>query len=107
MAAYEERARTVPENRIKEYMKIFPSITNLSVEPATSAQKRFRAIYTQDGRTKSTNFGSRYGTTYIDGAGAVSRASFHARARRIKNKQGELTYKKAGTPNSFAFWLLW
>ena len=102
-----KRATTVPADKIQEYMSKFPRVTELIVEPSDGAKKRFRAIYFLDGVMKSTTFGSRYGTTFIDGASAQTRYSFHARARKIKNKRGQYTYEILGTPNSFSFWLLW
>ena len=66
--------------------------------------KRFAHI-SKEG--KITNFGDPNANTFYDGASQEKRKSYKARASKIKNKQGEYTYKKKGTANYLAYNVLW
>lgn len=45
--------------------------------------------------------------TYFDGASEEKRNAYRARASKIKNKAGELTYQIPYTPNMLAYHFLW
>lgn len=74
------------------------------IEKSRAKNKRFVHI---DSNGKRTNFGDPNAKTFFDGATQEKRKSYQARASKIKNKQGEYTYKKKGTANYLAYNLLW
>jgi len=95
------------EAKLKTYMRRFPSVKRLTVEPSTAANKRLTARFVMDGRPRTVHFGQAGAFTWADGADRAKRDAYRARASRITNAHGEYTYVIAGTANSFAYWLLW
>lgn len=93
--------------KIKEYEKRFPSVSKLSIVEANECNKRFKATFTMKNKQYTVRFGQIGAFTYFDGAPKEKMLSYRARASKITNKKNEYTYKKAGTANSLAYWILW
>lgn len=53
------------------------------------------------------HFGAKGSITYLEQTNEQKRAAYRARASKIKNKNGEYTYKIKYTPNYLAFNVLW
>lgn len=62
-------------------------------------------ITTPEGR--KIHFGSDVSNTFLEGASEQKRNAYRARASKIKNKQGQFTYKIPGTANYYAYNILW
>jgi hypothetical protein len=56
---------------------------------------------------KTIHFGDKNSTTFIEKEDEKKRMAYQARASKIKNKNGEYTYKIKYTPNYLAFHVLW
>jgi hypothetical protein len=99
------------EKQFKKYEKRFPAITIFAFryEPKEYPTKRILVQYLVKGSKNlhTVAFGLRGAQTYFDGAPEEKRCSYLARASKIKNAAGRFVYKIAGTPNSFAYWVLW
>lgn len=89
------------------YMQRFPSVVDLRLVESPAKNKRLRARFLLDGKPKSVDFGLRGAHTYADGAPPEKRDSYRARAGKIRNKKGELTFDVPGTANSLSYWILW
>jgi hypothetical protein len=104
------------EKNARLYSQAFPEVRRLRVRRADSPTKRFTAEFEMGGRAHKVNFGQPGATTYSDIPEAQrehdidawkKRIGYMARASKITNSRGELTYKVPGTANSFSFWILW
>lgn len=94
--------------QIQLYEQRFPSVTNLKIIEVNQCGKRYIAFFTYKKTTQMmVRFGQIGAFTYFDGASEKKQKSYKARASKITNKYGIFTYKKAGTANSFAYWILW
>ena len=65
--------------------------------------KRFFVVY--DG--KKIQFGSENGKAFIDHRDKVKQKAWKARHQKIKNKKGELVYKRKSSPSFWSRNLLW
>lgn len=82
------------------------------IEKSPRKNKKLRIIFSLkgvDGKIDSyyQDFGLSGSFTYADGASEQKRNAYRARASKMKNKQGEYTYKIPYTKNYLAYWLLW
>lgn len=93
--------------RVPEYLRRFPSVKNLHLAPSPNPRKRLRATFDQDGHQRTIDFGQRGAKTFADGATEKKKDGYKARASKITNADGELTYRHPGTANSLSYWLLW
>lgn len=99
------------QERFNIYERRFPRIKIFSFryEPKEFPTKRVlvQFLVKGDKRLHTVVFGQRGAQTYFDGASREKRDAYRARASRIKNAAGRFTFKIAGTPNSFAYFILW
>jgi ribosome-associated translation inhibitor RaiA len=93
--------------KIAQYKKKFPTVKNLVITPSKRPEKRFKAEFDIGQKHKTIHFGLKGAYTYFDGAPNKKRRLYQARASKITNKSGVYTYRKAGTANSLAYWILW
>lgn len=75
------------------------------IKPSKRRDKRFTFVPALS--TDGVHFGSRKAITFVDGASDKKRLAYQLRASKIKNKKGELTFKKKFTANFFSYHLLW
>lgn len=71
---------------------------------STRKNKRFKFLTPEN---KWIHFGDKTANTFLDHGDKKRRASYLARAKGIKNKNGEYTYKIKYTPNYLSYHLLW
>jgi hypothetical protein len=88
-----------------KYVNRFPVVKDLVITEI-KGNRRFKAVFKMHNRVHTVQFGTSY-DTYFDRKDKVKRDSYRARASKIKNGDGEYTYMKPGTANSFAYWILW
>lgn len=93
--------------KIPAYMRRFPQVKNLTLKRSPREGKRLVANFTMFGQHHTVHFGQWGAFTYADGATKEKRDSYRARASKITNKNGQYTFVIPGTPNSFAYWILW
>ena len=72
----------------------------VSVKKSTAKNKKFTAIFSDDGREKKVHFGGQGFTDYTKGATDQQRRSY--RARHASGKTA-----KPDTPNALSYYLLW
>lgn len=68
--------------------------------------KRFKAVYNDKDKT-TIHFGDPNATPYFDVKDEKKRNAYRARASKIRNKEGRLTYKIPKTANHLAYSILW
>tara|TARA_R110000868_G_scaffold335107_1_gene595880 strand:- start:5142 stop:5396 length:255 start_codon:yes stop_codon:yes gene_type:complete len=69
--------------------------------------KKFSVYVMKDGKKRLIHFGDSRYEDFTQHKDEKRRASYLARAKGIKNKKGELTYKDKNTPNYWAVKFLW
>ena len=70
--------------------------------------KKFSVYVMKDGKVKKINFGATGYPDWRSGtASAEQRKSYLARAKGIKNKAGQLTWKDKTSPNYWSIRYLW
>jgi len=77
--------------------------------PSTVKGKKY-SVYVKDsnGKIKKVNFGQKGYDDYRSGtATKEQRKSYLARAKGIKNKQGQLTYLDKTSSNHWSYFYLW
>tara|TARA_R110000765_G_scaffold286905_1_gene383355 strand:- start:777 stop:1088 length:312 start_codon:yes stop_codon:yes gene_type:complete len=83
-----------------------PSSKKYSVYIPTNTKKGYKTIHFGD--TRYQQFKDKIGTyKQLDHGDPVRRKSYLARAKGIKNKQGELTWKDRSSPNYYSVRYLW
>ena len=80
------------DKKIAEYTERFPYVTEMYITKSNRKNKRFKAKFILYGKHKVVHFGLLGAKTYFDGASKKKRDSYLARARKIKNKEGNYTY---------------
>jgi hypothetical protein len=76
--------------------------------PSKIKGKKFTVIVLVDGKRKAIHFGATGYPDFRSGtATAEQRKSYLARAKGIRNKRGELTYKDKTTANGWSYSYLW
>ena len=78
-------------------------------KPFTSKakNKKFSVYVMKDGKKKLIHFGSSLHQDFTQHKDEKRRKSYLARAKGIKNKKGELTWKDKNTPNYWSVHYLW
>tara|TARA_R110002072_G_scaffold97278_2_gene213872 strand:+ start:1548 stop:1808 length:261 start_codon:yes stop_codon:yes gene_type:complete len=78
-------------------------------KPFTSKakNKKFSVYVMKDGKKKLIHFGSSLHQDFRQHKDEKRRKSYLARAKGIKNKKGELTWKLKNTPNYWSVHYLW
>ena len=74
---------------------------------SNAKNKKFSVYVMKDGKKRLINFGDSRYQDFTQHKDEKRRASYLARAKGIKNKKGELTYKDKNTPNYWAVKFLW
>ena len=69
--------------------------------------KKFSVYVMKDGKKKLINFGDSRYEDFRQHKDEKRRKSYLARAKGIKNKKGELTWKDKNTPNYWSVHYLW
>lgn len=95
------------DSKVRKYMRLFPSVTDLQIYPSNRKGKRFTAEFTKGGKRQRVHFGQDTAHTYYDGASLEKRRGYRARASKITDKYGRYTYMRPGSANSFAYHILW
>jgi len=76
--------------------------------PSKSKNKKFSVYVMKDGKKRLINFGQKGYDDWRSGtATKEQRKSYLARAKGIRNKQGQLTWKDKNTANYWAVKYLW
>tara|TARA_R110000737_G_scaffold346434_1_gene376237 strand:+ start:653 stop:907 length:255 start_codon:yes stop_codon:yes gene_type:complete len=74
---------------------------------SNAKNKKFSVYVMKDGKKRLINFGDSRYQDFTQHKDEKRRASYLARAKGIKNKKGELTWKDKNTPNYWAVHYLW
>tara|TARA_R110000803_G_C11967131_1_gene319364 strand:+ start:1375 stop:1629 length:255 start_codon:yes stop_codon:yes gene_type:complete len=74
---------------------------------SNAKNKKFSVYVMKDGKKRLIHFGDSRYEDFTQHKDEKRRASYLARAKGIKNKKGELTYKDKNTPNYWAVKFLW
>ena len=69
--------------------------------------KRKNKKYAVDYNNKKIHFGDVRYDDYLDHKDDKRRENYLKRAKKIKNKKGELTYKDKNSPNFWSTFVLW
>ena len=69
---------------------------------STAKNKKFSVYVMKDGKRKLIHYGDSRFLDYTNGATKQQRKSYLARAKGIRNKQGNLTWKDKNTANYWA-----
>jgi len=75
--------------------------------PSNSKNKKFSVYVMKDNKKKLIHYGDSRYEDYTQHKDKKRQASYLARAKGIKNKQGELTYKDKNSANYWAVNKLW
>ena len=75
--------------------------------PSKAKNKKFSVYVMKNGKKSLINFGDSRFEDYTQHKDKVRQKSYLARAKGIKNKQGELTYKDKNSANYWAINYLW
>ncbi len=75
--------------------------------PSKSKNKKFSIYIMKDGKKKLINFGDSRYEDYTQHKDEKRRQSYLKRAKGIKDKDGNLTYKDKNSANYWAIKLLW
>jgi len=75
---------------------------------STAKGKKFSVYVLKNGKRKLIHFGAKGMADFRSGtATAQQRKSYLARAKGIRNKQGQLTWKDKSSPNYWSIKYLW
>ena len=74
---------------------------------SNAQNKKFSVYVMKDGKKKLINFGDSRYEDFRQHKDEKRRKSYLARAKGIKNKKGELTWKDKNTPNYWSVHYLW
>tara|TARA_R110000765_G_scaffold280572_2_gene378019 strand:- start:362 stop:646 length:285 start_codon:yes stop_codon:yes gene_type:complete len=74
---------------------------------SNALNKKFSVYVMKDGKKKLINFGDSRYEDFRQHKDEKRRKSYLARAKGIKNKKGELTWKDKNTPNYWSVHYLW
>ena len=75
--------------------------------PSKAKNKKFSVIIMKDGKKRLIHFGDARYEDYTQHKDEKRRQSYLKRAKGIKDKNGNLTYKDKNTANYWAIKLLW
>ena len=75
--------------------------------PSKAKNKKFSVYVMKNGKKTLINFGDSRFEDYTQHKDKVRQKSYLTRAKGIKNKQGELTYKDKNSANYWAINYLW
>ena len=75
--------------------------------PSKAKNKKFSVYVMKNGKKTLINFGDSRFEDYTQHKDKVRQNSYLARAKGIKNKQGEFTYKDKNSANYWAINYLW
>jgi hypothetical protein len=105
--------RGVLEKKIKDYKRRFPTVKELQITKSKRDGKRFKAVFSIDGKQQTVHFGfksdkGKPAKTFADGASKEKRQAYRARHSKIMNvASGKPAYQCPGTPASFSYYILW
>ena len=75
--------------------------------PSKAKNKKFSVIIMKDGKKKLINFGDARYLDYTQHKDEKRRQAYLKRAKGIKDKDGNLTYKDKNTANYWSYHYLW
>ena len=75
--------------------------------PSKAKNKKFSVIIMKDGKKRLINFGDSRYEDYTQHKDEKRRQSYLKRAKGIKDKDGNLTYKDKNTANYWSYHYLW
>tara|TARA_R110000787_G_scaffold36_1_gene124 strand:- start:2008 stop:2268 length:261 start_codon:yes stop_codon:yes gene_type:complete len=75
--------------------------------PSSAKNKKFSVYVMKDGKKKLIHFGDSRYQDFTQHKDEKRRKSYLARAKGIKNKKGELTWKDKNSANYYSVKLLW
>jgi len=75
--------------------------------PSKAKNKKFSIYVMKDGKKKLINFGNTNYEDYTQHKDEKRRQAYLKRARGIKDKDGNLTYKDKNTANYWSYHYLW
>jgi len=75
--------------------------------PSKAKNKKFSVIIMKDGKKRLIHFGDARYEDYTQHKDEKRRQSYLKRARAIKDKDGNLTYKDKNTANYWSYHYLW
>lgn len=105
----EEKQETQPCNFLtgKDFEKLTKKAKKLGAESLDYSSRKSNKYMVTLPDGKKVHFGSQQYPDYLIHEDSARKERYLARAKKIKNKQGELTYEKPESANYWSVRLLW